>query len=708
VFEGSRYRDDTLQKLLTMDEEGSYDDVEVEASSEAIRRYYQAQGYFEASVTWERVRFGLFERIVYTIFEGPKLQVADIEFVGNRALSDERLRQAIVTRPYRRILLPGSHGGFATNRQLSQDVERLTRLYHSLGFREARVELRVARSQALLGNAAALAAAVAAQAPAEGLQVTFDIDEGPLYRVEDVRFEFIGPAQLDVGVLVAGRALHRGDTFTPERALADGEVLRKIYYDHGYPRAEVDTRTAAGRAASSIVITYEIAPHLTARIGKVALRGNFKTRDWVISDELKLREGKQLTFRAAEEASSNLRSSGLFSAVQIDYIGLDDPRREVVNALVRVEERHDNWLESQAGGGYSTDKSLFVELGFIVANLWGSGARFDIKGILGFRARSLEAKLAFPGWIMRRLVGTAFLLELGGIYEIQETQRFGELTSIGTSIAASKQYLRGPLEGLLLSLRYDFRQRNRDVALVRPSGNSDDIDTDKIKTRSSTIGPVIVLDRRRDRQGHVNPLLPERGYRLELSGAYGEDVLLGSARFLKLGGQAQHFIPLGSRFRLSNAVRYDHGVPLGGDHALPEVERFFAGGDTTVRGFEQDRLATEIVEDEVGPLGGVTQFRVVPAGGSIRAIYNLDLEVRVWKEPMFDFPIASAIFFDSGIVTNSWVGFKARDLRESLGLAFLRWVTPFGSFSFEYAVPLDPQLGDDPRGRFHINFGFLF
>ncbi len=707
VFEGSRYRDDRLRNLLTLDEEGSYDDVELEASAEEIRRYYQAQGYFEASVTWERVRFGLFERVVYSIFEGPKLQVAAIEFVGNRALSDERLRAAIATRPYRRIVV-GKGGGFATGRQLDQDVDRLIRLYHSLGYRDARVELRVARSQALLGNAAALAAAVAAQAPADGLQVHFDIEEGPLHRVEDVRFEFIGPAQLDVGVLAAGLTLGPGSVFTPERAVADGEALRRVYFDHGYPRAEVETRPTPGRSSSSIVVTYEISPHRTARIGKVAIRGNFKTRDWVIAEELDLREGRQLTIGTAEGAMSNLRSSGLFSAVQIDYVGLEDPRRELVNVLVQVEERHDNWLESQAGGGYSTDKSLFVELGFIVANLWGSGARFDIRGILGFKERSLEAKLAFPRWIMRRLLGTSFLLELGGIYEIQETERFGELTSIGASIAATKEYHRGPLQGLLLSLRYDFRQRNRDVELVRPSGNSDDIATDKVETRSSTIGPVIAFDRRRDRQGRINPLLPERGFRLELSGAYGEDVLLGSARFLKLGGAAQHYLPLGSRFRLSNGVRYDHGVPLGGDVALPEVERFFAGGDPTVRGFEQDRLAIEIVEDEFGPLGGVSQFRVVPAGGSIRAIYNLDLEVRVWKEPWFDFPIASAVFFDTGVVTNTLVGLEARDLRHSLGVSLLRWVTPFGAFSFEYAVPLDPQLGDDPRGRVHVNFGFLF
>jgi outer membrane protein insertion porin family len=337
--------------------------------------------------------------------------------------------------------------------------------------------------------------------------------------------------------------------------------------------------------------------------------------------------------------------------------------------------------------------------------MWGSGSRFDIRGILGIKERSLEAKLAFPGWIMRRLFGTAFLLELGGIIEIQETQRFGELKSAGASVAATKQYHRGPLQGLLLSLHYDFRQRNRDIELVRPSGNSGDIATTKDPTRSSTIGPVVAFDRRRDRQGRINPLLPERGYRLELRGAYGEDLLLGTARFVKLGGSGQHFLALGRRFRLSNGVRYDHAVPLGGDVALPKVERFFAGGDTTVRGFEQDRLATEIIQDEVGPLGGVNRFRVVPAGGSIRFLYNLDLQVRVWD---LGFPVASAIFYDSGIVTNSLVGLKLRDLRHSLGLALFRWVTPFGSLSLEYAVPLDPELGDDPRGRFHVNLGFLF
>lgn len=138
---------------------------------------------------------------------------------------------------------------------------------------------------------------------------------------------------------------------------------------------------------------------------------------------------------------------------------------------------------------------------------------------------------------------------------------------------------------------------------------------------------------------------------------------------------------------------------------MPEVERFFAGGDTTVRGFEEDRLATEIIQPNVGGMSGIGQFRILPAGGNIRMIHNLELQVILAN---LKFPIASAIFLDSGFVENSFDGFKFKDLRHSIGLALARAVLPFGSLSVEYAFPLDPVLGDDPQGRLHVNLGLLF
>ncbi|HEU5055127.1 MAG TPA: POTRA domain-containing protein [Kofleriaceae bacterium] len=709
VFEGTRYSDERLKGHLTLDEEGSYDDLEVEASAEALRRFYQAQGFFEASVVWERVRFGVFERIVYTISEGPKLEVRGIEFVGNQAFSNERLRGEIVTKPYRRVII-GAGGGYATSLQLEQDAERLQRFYHGRGYRDATVELRVARSRALLQNSAALAAAVAARIPSEGLNVQFVIAEGVLHTVEDVRFDFgDSPPRLDPGMLGAAIKQQPGRSFTIDGMNADGEALRQAYSSRGFPRATVESSAEPGRSPSSIIVTHKITPNQQARVGNIALRGNYKTADWVILDEMKLDRGDLLTVDAAEEAQANLRGSGLFSSVQIEYMGIEDPRQEYVNVLVHVEERHDNLFESLAGAGYSTDKEAFVRAGVIMANLFGTGTRFDLQGLLGQKEQSVEAKLAFPRWVMRRLFRTSFLLELSGFAQNEQRERFGTLQTLGASVAASKDYRRGALEGLLLQLRYDFRHRTRDIELVRPAGNSDDIEETPVVTRTSSIGPLVALDRRRDSKKRLNPLLPDRGFRLELRGAYGEDYLLGTTRFVKLGASGQHFIPLGARFRISNAIRYDHGIPLGGDVALPEVERFFAGGDTTVRGFEQDRLAIEVVEEELSPFGGVTQFRVIPAGGNIRFIHNLDLQMRVWENSaIFDFPIASALFLDTGIVTNSWRGVEVRDLRHSIGIALVRLIAPFGSFSIEYAIPLDPELGDNPRGRAHVNFGFLF
>ncbi|HUS67100.1 MAG TPA: BamA/TamA family outer membrane protein, partial [Kofleriaceae bacterium] len=399
----------------------------------------------------------------------------------------------------------------------------------------------------------------------------------------------------------------------------------------------------------------------------------------------------------------------LFDAVQVQYLGLEEPRQETVNILVKVEERHDNQVELLAGGGYSSESEWFAQAGLIWANLGGTGTRFEVNGVLGVKEQSVEGRLAFPSWVMRRLFATRFLLEITSFYKRDtKNERFGALLTLGTSVAATKTYTRGALRGLLLQMRYDFRHRTRDIDLVRPAGNSDDLEQTKVVTRTSSIGPLVAFDRRRDHNGRDNPLLPDRGYRLEASAAYGEDYLLGNARFLKMGGKAQHFIPLGDKWRISNGFRYDHGVPLGGDVALPEVERFFAGGDTTVRGFEQDRLLTEVVEEDLAPFTGLTRYELIPAGGNVRFIHNFDLQAIVWDDSLVSVPIASAIFVDTGIVTNSLVGFKVRQLRHSVGIALARIIAPFGSFSIEYAVPLDPQLGDDPRGRTHINFGFLF
>ena len=130
---------------------------------------------------------------------------------------------------------------------------------------------------------------------------------------------------------------------------------------------------------------------------------------------------------------------------------------------------------------------------------------------------------------------------------------------------------------------------------------------------------------------------------------------------------------------------------------LPEVERFFAGGDSTVRGYSDDRMATELIQVGVPPIGNLSQIRVIPAGGNIRMLGSLDAQVRIWKI------LAGALFTDAGMISNDWSTVGTDDIRPSAGMG-LRVLTPFGIGAFEYAIPLRPKLGDDPRGRIHFYF----
>lgn len=705
IFEGNdpdKFPEDKLEDLMTFDDEGAYDDVEVAASAASVRRYYQGRGHFEAHVTAERISFKQLERVVVSIDEGPVLKVRRIEFEGNEAFDDGELRGTIGTKVYQGGVL-ASAGGFASGSQLRDDIDAMARKYRQAGFADVKIRARVTRDERVTGNAAALAATIAAETKSSDLFVRFFIEEGPRDTVRRIRFEFDGTHERTVADLMKIIRTRSGDAFVQARIDADVERLKRYYFQRGHPHAGVEVEVTESHDKR---VVFTVREHHKVTFGKVMLRGNFKTADWVILDELGYADGETLTLAEAERGQQNVRNTGLFNAVQVAMVNFDEETESSINVVVSVEERHDRTGSFHIGGGYSTDVKAFGEVQLDLPNLWGIGVRNELRAKYGQEFKSLEERLTAPRWIARRVTGIALRTELAAFVRQDSTERFGELTSFGTSLAFTKIGTRGFFRGWLLSVRYDLRQRNRDEDLVRPAGASDDLTQAKVTTRTGAIGPQLIIDKRVDSAGRPSPLTPEGGWRLEGHALFADTLLLGQDRFLKVGGSGQIFWRIADRLLLSNAVRYDHGVPFGGKVLLPEVERFFAGGDTTVRGFEEDRLATEIIEEPLAPLGEVTSLRVLPAGGNVRAIWNVDLQMRVWK--LGSIPVASAVFLDTGIVTNSLDGVKLSDLRHAVGIALFRLVSPFGSLSIEWALPLDPKPGDNPRGRFHFNFGLLF
>jgi outer membrane protein insertion porin family len=700
---------DEIEKVLTFDDENNFDDFSAANSADAIRQLYQEKGFYQAVVTWERVHLlPTFERIFFYIDEGPKQKVARVTFVGNDHVSSATLSALVATQPYGTLK---RKGGYLTPLQLSQDVDAIVDLYRRLGYSSVRVEARVAPRKELLDDGGALAAAVTAEALGGSLYVRFAIVEGPQDQIDVV--EFVGNRALNDAELEGGD-VRPGEPFDPAALEVERERLVRIYNNEGFSYAKISPRFfLIPGEPGHYHVTFSISEGPPVTVGKTLVRGNFRTKSWVVRRVLALDEGDTLTISAIREGRDALSATGLFSAVNLDMLGLSDEELQpTVHPLVDVQERYDNNGDFQFGFGYRTDADFYMTGGYFYRNLVGVGAALSAEGIWSFRddaqetQRAIESNFRLPYWVMDRYPRIPLDLNVKAFYRQEKEPRFGELKKLGGSLGLSRAIGRG----VVLSTTYSYVSTTVFQELVRGAGASEQRDTFPVPTTTSSIGLALIVDRRKDACASKSPrpalITPECGYKVQVGAEWTASVLGGSEDFLKFGGSLAYFSLLSRRIVLSNGLRYDHGVPLDGV-LLPETERFFAGGNTTIRGLEEDFAATEVIEAPLPPGGAVVTTLVRPAGGNLRALYNLDLQLKVCGSCFLGAPIAAAVFYDMGLVTNSFARFDPGKLRHSVGLALFRVITPVVSVSFEYAMPLDPGPGDDKTGRVHLNFGFV-
>ena len=726
-----------LKKQLTFNQAGSTDDLEVAASARAIAAHLQSRGYFDARVTWNHERFAVIDHLLYRIEQGGARVVRSVAFTGNRTIRSDALADAIATKPARFSTSLFGASAAVTSAMLDADRERIADVYRRRGYRDVEVRVSAAPDPVALGNAA-LTAALASASRGAGLHVRFTIDEGRPTLLGEIRVDLgdqgeaiTTPAQRALCHLALAAltelyaypgfaaptrkdrcaALASGLLFREADVISTRDGLRDRLYAHGRPRADVEYRTIpiGTRVVSA---QYRLRNTQELAIGKVVVRGNFRTREWIIRDALRFREGAPLTRDVLGDAVRRLRNTTLFDAVNLKMLELEKTSGGAVNAVVEVTERH-GLAQIDLEAGYSSFNGAFVKLIPSFRNLFGLGIALDLTGTVGFdlgelvsdgnlRLRQLaaEATLRIPPWLPGSL---GFQRELTAFHRRQETPRFGLLRTTGLTATLSRTWERPrigsrPARAITTGFHYDFRRRERNVDALRPIGADDDESQVPITTLTGSVGATFEWEQRVDRRGTLSPLAPETGFRFDGQVSFATPYLGGQDTFIKVSAAGSKYWSFGPHLVLRADLRFDQGFPLDGAALLPEVERFFAGGDATVRGYEDERLATEIIEVGVPPLDNITQIRILPAGGNIRTLGSLDAQLRIYKF------VATALFVDAGLIANQWTTVNLEDVRPAAGIALVRLVTPFGIGALERAVPLQPRLGDDPRGRWHLSF----
>jgi outer membrane protein insertion porin family len=197
----------------------------------------------------------------------------------------------------------------------------------------------------------------------------------------------------------------------------------------------------------------------------------------------------------------------------------------------------------------------------------------------------------------------------------------------------------------------------------------------------SSITPSITYDSRDD------PFDPKSGVFAGVSIKTATVVLLSETDFFKLVAFGSTFKELSRRVVFAASMRGGVAQGMRDTTDLPLIERFFLGGRSTVRGFEQDDL---------GPKGD----QGTPIGGNVFLLGNLEFRFSISKGWRF------VTFFDTGAVWLDKVDVDLSEMRYTAGVG-LQYNTPVGPIRLDYGRKLDRRAGES-TGEFHFSIGHAF
>ncbi len=696
AFDGDPLPKEKLAELVPIAKEASVDEDLVEDSVQRIRTFLNQQGYWKADATPARQQEDGTLRIVFTVHRGKQYRIAEggVDVAGNHAVAIEQLRPALLKLQANEIFVEAN---------LAAAVSAIAGLYQRLGYAQAKVGAGVDE--------------VPSASPVQGLvHPVITITEGPLTLIGDITFD--GNSKVPSDQLRGVVTSRTGSPYYEPRVVADREAVLLEYRNRGFASANVVVTPRTTADGTRADLQFQIAEGQQTIVDHVLIVGNTRTDQRVIKRELLIQEGKPLGLEDVVESQRRLGALGLFRRIRVEELSHGASTSDV---LVTVEEAaamtfsYGGGMEAakrprQDADGQARERLEFAPRGFFDVgrrNIGGKNRSADLYTRLGLRPRDTPegSDKSNPfGFSEYRVVGTyrepraiglnADLLLTAAVEQgVRSTFNFAR-KGINAEIA------RRLAPGVRSSARYSFgTTRTFDEKL----STEDQARIDRVfpKVRLSAFAGAISRDTRDD------VLDPERGTFVSTEATLAARAIGGQVGFVKSYVQGFWFRRLPVRRRVVFAARVAVGLSDGFPRVaqsidaegrpitvtvedLPASERFFAGGDTTIRGFALDT---------VGAVNTISA-NGFPRGGNALLLMNGELRLPVWGD------VGAAVFLDGGNVFDRTTQMDLGDLRGSAGFG-LRYKSPIGPIRFDVGFKLDRRPLESPRA-FHFSIGQAF
>ena len=432
VFEGNKkIKDEQLSSEIQSKPRGTFSRPMVQSDTQRIVEIYRHSGRYDVTVVPEIIeqpnnRVDL----IFTINEGKKTGISSIEFVGNKFYSSYRLKDVIKTRESNFLSFLGGNDVYDPDR-IEADRDLIRRYYLKHGFADVQV----------------VAALTEYDPDKKGFLVTFKIEEGQQYRVGSVNFESSIPG-LNGNALASYSRVSVGSLYNAEALEKSVEEMQIEASRRGFAFAVVKPRGDRNFDNHTVSIVYSIDEGPRTYIERINVRGNTRTRDYVIRREFDIAEGDAYNRALVDRAERRLKNLDFFKSVKITTEPGSSSDRVILN--VDLEEKSTG--DFSVSGGYSTIDGPLAEVSISERNLLGRGLFGKASVTYGEYARGVSLSFVEP-YLLDYRIG----LGLDAYYNEQLSNPF---IAYGTrTIGFSPRVGLQLREDMTLQLRYSIYQQ---------------------------------------------------------------------------------------------------------------------------------------------------------------------------------------------------------------------------------------------------------
>ncbi|RMH81020.1 MAG: outer membrane protein assembly factor BamA [Acidobacteria bacterium] len=619
---------------------------EMELIKRRIIEAYAKEGYPKAEVNYELVPKKGASKIVYKIREGEPEYVGSISFTGNRTFRRGKLLSLMQTKPV--SLLAFRLKPPFSEEMLKEDIRKIEEFYRSEGFLDVRVSYSVKK---------------------EGVRnaISVSIEEGPRYKLDRVEIE--GSTLFAYGELV-GDALkkNRGGYYRREVIERIKENIRRAYSKIGFLNATAEEIEELDAEKKRALIRLKVQEGEPVYVKRIEIQGNYETRDYVIRRELRFQEGELANEREIERSRTRVFGLGYYEDVSIAPFPADGRSWDFV---AKVRERFTGQFSVGLGYNQVTGISGFVSLR--KGNFLGTG---DIAGIsLSYGNKYKDNSLSYTRkWFLNRPMDLS-----GSVYDKRIEYTTYTVDRTGLDLTLSKEFAefwRVSVGTSIQKVRYSNISPDASPLVKEEQGTR--------QSRKLLFGLI--------RDTRDNYLFPTKGALTEVGYSLALPVLGGTERFNKISLSHQHFFKdsiFDTGLILSLKGTLGMVEPYGGKR-VPIDERFFVGGDFTVRGYKYGYA---------GPLDPNTKD---PIGSKRQFILSLEANYPLYKEILY-----GAVFYDTGLGFNDWGELKPQNIKGGYGIG-IRFITPFAPIKLDWAMKTKKVPGDTSKSRVHFVLGVFF